>query len=70
MAPVSSPASTSMAACCLTNTVETMMSMPYSVTPQRQPGFRSPGVCHTAATAAMQPRICTLGKTLVLVSME
>ena len=42
----------------------------FAETPQRQPGFRSPGVCHTAATAAMQPRICTLGKTLVLVSME
>ena len=33
-------------------------------------GFRSPGVCHTAATAAMQPRMWTLGNTLVLVSME
>ena len=33
-------------------------------------GFRSPGVCHTAATAAMQPRKWTLGNTLVLVSME
>ena len=29
------------------------MRIAYSVTPQRQPGFRSPGVCHTAATAAM-----------------
>ena len=70
MAPVSRPASTSITACCLTNTVDTIISAAYSVTPQRHAGFRSPGVCHTAATAAMQPRMWTLGNTLVLVSME
>ena len=60
----------SIKACCLMSRVEAVTSRPQITAPARQAQVFMPGVWKTANTAAITPTTCTLGNTLVLVSME